>query len=183
VSGPGSEEADELVPVSVRLGTVVPPEDPEDWTRPLTWAAALGMLGAPLVALAWFWLSAPKSGGAPAAGTWLVAIVLASGATLAGATQQGAARALAGTLAAGLFGALATVAIGLASAGERQVGVASPTLGQAVAASVGGLAGALPAGLLGMLLARSRSRWRRILAPAAIGAAVAAAAVPLLFAG
>jgi cysteinyl-tRNA synthetase len=35
---------DDLVPVSVQLGNVVPPEDPEDWTRPLTWAAAAGML-------------------------------------------------------------------------------------------------------------------------------------------
>ena len=37
---------EDLVPVSVRLGEVVPPEDPEDWTRPLTWVAALGMLAA-----------------------------------------------------------------------------------------------------------------------------------------
>ena len=43
---------DDLVPVSVRLGAVVPPEDPEDWTRPLTWVAALGMLAGPILALA-----------------------------------------------------------------------------------------------------------------------------------
>ena len=45
---------DDLVPISVRLGEVVPPEDPEDWTRPLTWVAAFGMLAGPLIALAWF---------------------------------------------------------------------------------------------------------------------------------
>ena len=43
---------DDVVPVSVRLGEVVPPEDPEDWTRPLTWVAAGGMLVGPIVALA-----------------------------------------------------------------------------------------------------------------------------------
>jgi hypothetical protein len=36
---------DDSVPISVRLGTVVPPEDPEDWTRPLTWMAAPGGIG------------------------------------------------------------------------------------------------------------------------------------------
>ena len=54
-----AEADDELVPVSVRLGNVVPPEDPEDWTQPLTWVAAAGMLAAPLVALLWFWLFPP----------------------------------------------------------------------------------------------------------------------------
>ena len=55
MSGPVAEpipEDDDDVPVSVRLGTVVPPEDPEDWTRPLTWVAAVGMLAAPAVAAA-----------------------------------------------------------------------------------------------------------------------------------
>jgi MFS family permease len=171
----------DLAPVSVQLGEVVPPDDPEDWGRPLTWAAAAGMLGAPLVALVWFWLAAPDGTKAPAPGTWLVAVTLAGGASLAGATQQGALRAFTGTLAAGLFAALATVAVGLMIAGERQLGVASPTLGHAVAASVGGLAGALPAGLLALRLASSRSRRTRFLAPAAIGAAVAVLVVPLLF--
>lgn len=172
---------DDLVPVSVRLGTVVPPEDPEDWTRPLTWAAAAGMLAAPLVALAWFWIAAPDGTKAPSLGTWLVAAVLAAGAAVAGATQLGAARALAGTVAAALFAALATVAVGLMVAGERQVGVASPTLGQAVAASVAGLAGALPAGLLALRLAEARSRRIRVVAPVAVGAGVALLVVPLLF--
>lgn len=172
---------DDLVPVSVRLGDVVAPEDPEDWTRPLTWAAAAGMLGAPLVALAWFWLAAPDGTKAPAIGTWLVAMALAVGACLSGATQQGGLRAFSGTLAAALFASLATVAVGLMSAGERQVGVASPTLGHAVAASVAGLAGALPAGLLALRLAGWRSRRMRILAPAAVGAGVAVVVVPLLF--
>ena len=58
---------DDLVPVSVRLGEVVPPEDPEDWTRPLTWVVALGMLAGPAVAFAWFALAPPTSG-APDAG-------------------------------------------------------------------------------------------------------------------
>ena len=178
---PAEPDTDDLVPVSVRLGTVVPPEDPEDWTRPLTWAAATGMLGAPLVALTWFWLAAPDGTNAPAVGTFLVAVVLAAGASLAGATQQGAARAFAGTLAAALFASLVTVAVGLMIAGERQFGVASPTLGHAVAASVAGLAGALPAGLLGLRLADWPSRRTRILAPAAIGAGVALVVVPLLF--
>ena len=48
---PAAEE--EEVPVSVRLGGVVPPEDPEDWSRPLTWVAAIGMLAGPLAAVAW----------------------------------------------------------------------------------------------------------------------------------
>jgi MFS family permease len=175
--------SDDVVPVSVQLGEVVPPDDPEDWTRPLTWAAAAGMLGAPLVALAWFWLAVPDGTKAPAVGTWLVAVALAAGASLAGATQQGAARAFAGTLAAALFAALATVAVGLMIADERQVGVASPALGHAVAASVAGVAGALPAGLLALRLAGWRSRRTRILVPAAIGAGVAVVVVPLLFLG
>jgi MFS family permease len=172
---------DDVVPVSVQLGQVVAPDDPEDWTRLLTWAAAVGMLGAPFVALVWFWLAAPGGTKTPAPGTWLVAVALAAGASLAGATQQGAPRAFSGTLAAALFAALGTVAVGLMIAGERQVGVASPTLGHAVAASVAGVAGAVPAGLLALRLAGWRSRRTRILLPAAIGAGVAVVVVPLLF--
>ena len=74
-----AEAEDELVPVSVRLGTVVPPEDPEDWTQPLTWVAAAGMLAAPLVALLWFWLSPPAIGDADSPGTFLVAAAVALG--------------------------------------------------------------------------------------------------------
>jgi hypothetical protein len=177
----GQPPPDDLVPVSVQLGEVVPPDDPEDWTRPLTWAAAAGMLAGPIVALAWFWLAVPDGAKAPAVGTWLVAVTLAGGASLAGATQQGGVRAFAGTLAAALFAGLVTVAVGLMTAGERQVGVASPTLGHAVAASVAGLAGALPASLLALRLGGVRSRRTRALAPALVGAGVAVVVVPLLF--
>ncbi|MGH2427949.1 MAG: hypothetical protein ACRDGV_03525, partial [Candidatus Limnocylindria bacterium] len=83
-------EEDDAVPVSVRLGEVVPPEDPEDWTRPLTWMAALGMLLGPLMALAWFLAARPTEGHTPLLGTWLVAAALAGGAALAGSTQLGA---------------------------------------------------------------------------------------------
>ena len=46
-------------PASVRLGEVVPPEDPEDWGRPLTWVVAAGMLVAPAVGAAWFATAGP----------------------------------------------------------------------------------------------------------------------------
>ena len=62
-----------MVPVSVRLGAVVPPEDPEDWTRPLTWVAATGMLAAPAVALAWYLVGAPRDSTQLSPGTWTVA--------------------------------------------------------------------------------------------------------------
>ena len=130
---------DELVPVSVRLGTVVPPEDPEDWTRPLTWVAAAGMLAAPLVALLWFWLFPPAETSAytTSPGTILVASAVALGGVLTGATQQGGLRASTATVAAGLFAGLATVIVGLLLAGERQIDAASPTLAQAFGASAG----------------------------------------------
>jgi len=82
MSGPVAEpipEDDDDVPVSVRLGTVVPPEDPEDWTRPLTWVAAVGMLAAPAVAAAWFVIAPPAGTAGPVAGTWLLAAVLVAG--------------------------------------------------------------------------------------------------------
>ncbi|TMB58319.1 MAG: hypothetical protein E6J47_00045 [Chloroflexi bacterium] len=179
-SRPAEEEA---IPVSVRLGTVVAPEDPEDWTRPLTWIAALGMLIAPLVALAWFWLAAPRSSGAPVAGTWAVALALVIGSSAAGGTQIGRLRAFAGTLASALFAALVTVAIGLAAAGERQVGVASPTLAHAFAAAAAGLAGAVAASGLAPIVAGSPSRALRIVLPGALGIAVALLVLPHLFAG
>ena len=96
---PGGEPDDDLVPISVRLGEVVPPEDPEDWTQPLTWAAAAGMLLAPLVALTWFALSPPAAADHPTAGTWLLAVSLAIGAVVTGATQQGWLRAATATAA------------------------------------------------------------------------------------
>ena len=87
------DPADDLVPVSVRLGEVVPPEDPEDWTRPLTWVAAFGMLAGPIVALAWFVVAPPENAAAALPPTYLVATSLAAGAAVTGATQVGAARA------------------------------------------------------------------------------------------
>jgi hypothetical protein len=179
VSDPADEDA---VPISVRLGTVVAPEDPEDWTRPLTWLAALGMLIAPLVALAWFWLAAPRSGTAALPGTWAVAVALVVGASAVGGTQIGGLRAFTGTLGSALFAALLTVVVGLVTAGERQVGVASPTLAHAFAAAVAGLIGALAASGVAPLYARSPSRARRIVVPAVLGSVLAVAVLPALFA-
>jgi hypothetical protein len=173
--------ADELVPVSVRLGTVVPPEDPEDWSRPLTWVAAMGMLAAPALALIWFTLAGPLDSGRPVAGTWAVAFALVIGAAAAGGTQIGRMRAFTGTLGAALLAALLVVVVGAVSAGERQVGSASPTLAQAVAASLAGVAGASPAAALGAFTAGTWSRLRRGAAAAALGVAVTAAVLPFLF--
>lgn len=174
-------EDDDVVPVSVRLGQVVPPEDPEDWTRPLTWVAAAGMLAAPICAAIWFAVAAPRDASVPAPGTWLVAGLLASGAALSGSTQQGTLRAGAGTLAAGLFAALATVVVGLVAAGERQVGTFSPPLAHAFVAALSGLAGAAAAAPLAVRLAGTASRTPRVVAPAAIAACVSLLVVPLLF--
>jgi hypothetical protein len=181
--GASSPPEDDVIPVSVRLGTVVAPEDPEDWTRPLTWVAALGMLFAPIIALVWFLVAAPRSSLTPLPGTWAVALALVIGASAAGGTQIGRLRAFAGTLAGALFAALVTVAIGLATAGERQVGVASPTLAHAFAGAVAGLAGAVPASSLAPLFAGSSSRALRILLPSAVGTVVALVILPQLFAG
>ena len=161
---------DDLVPVSVRLGEVVPPEDPEDWTRPLTWMAAGGMLVAPALAFAWFAFWAPRDGD-PALVTWVLAATIASGAALTGASQAGRGWALAGTLGAGLFGALATVIIGLALSGERQVESASPPLAHAVVASAAGLAATLPAAAVGAVVA-NRSRVLRWLSSVAVALVV-----------
>lgn len=174
--------SDDEVPVTVRLGTVVPPEDAEDWTRPLTWVAAFGMLAAPISALAWF-VIAPPTAAAPSGATRLLAAVLAVGASLVGATQIGAARAFAGTVGAALFGALGSVLLGLALSGERQVVAASPTLAHAFVGAVGGLAGALPAAALAAGLAGQPSRLIRWAPAAALGAAASAAAVALVGGG
>jgi hypothetical protein len=178
---PAADEAQEQ-PVSVRLGQVVPPEDPEDWTRPLTWIAAVGMVAGPLTAAAWFVVGRPTDGGAPLPATWVTAALLVAGAAATGATQQGSARAFAGTLGAGLFAALATVVVGVVAAGERQSGVASPSLAHAFATAAGGLTGAAVAATLAAPLADRASRAVRVLLPAAVGAAVTLVAVPLLFA-
>jgi len=179
MSDPADEDA---VPISVRLGTVVAPEDPEDWSRPLTWVAALGMLIAPLAALAWFWLAPPRSGTGPLPGTWAIAVAMVIGASAVGGTQIGRLRSFTGTLGSALFAALLTVVVGLVTAGERQVGVASPTLAHAFAASVSGLIGALAASGVAPLYARSSSRLRRVILPALVGVVVAVAVLPALFA-
>jgi MFS family permease len=177
----GTPEGEERPPVSVRLGEVVPPEDPEDWSRPLTWLAAAGMLAAPLFALAWFLLAAPTGSAAPHPATWLTATILALGAAGTGATQLGATRAVAATLGTGLFAALAVVIIGALSAGERQAGIASPTLAHGFAAAVAGVAGTLAAVTLAGPLADRAPRLVRWLVPGAVGSATGLLVVPLLF--
>ena len=149
---------DDLVPVSVRLGNVVPPEDPEDWTRPLTWVAALGMLAGPLAAYAWFLVAPPTQGVQALPATFIVAAALAAGSAATGATQLGIARAWTATLGAGLFAALVVIILGVVMAGERQVGSATPTLAHAFGAAIGGLAGAAGASLTAAVTAR---RYRR----------------------
>jgi len=179
---PAAEAEDELVPVSVRLGQVVPPEDPEDWTQPLTWIAAAGMLTAPLLALLWFWVLPPTQADGLTLGAILVATALSLGGVLTGATQQGGLRASTATVAAGLFAGLATVIVGLLMAGERQTGAASPTLAQAFGASVAGLVGTIAAAPLAARFASSRRRLPRLLGPGAAAVGVSWLVVSLLFA-
>ena len=170
---------DDLVPVSVRLGEVVPPEDPEDWTRPLTWVAALGMLAGPIAAAAWFLVAPPVAGGAQLA-TYVVAALLAVGAAGTGATQIGTTRAWTATLGAGLFGALVIVALGAIMAGERQVGSASPTLEHAVTAVIGGLAGTVDAAIVAAVMAGVGSRLLRFLSGGLSGGVIAVIVVAVL---
>lgn len=171
---------DEPVPVSIRLGTVVPPEDPEDWTRPLTWVAALGMLAGPLLTLGWFVAAPPTTAEAATPLTLAAAAAVAAGSAATGATQLGVARAWTATLGAGLFAGLAVIILGVVTAGERQAGVASPTLGHAVAAAFGGLAGAAGAAAVAAVVARLGSRIVRFGAAVAVGVVAAAAAVGAL---
>jgi hypothetical protein len=173
---------DESAPVSVRLGTVVPPEDPEDWRRPLTWVAAAGMLVGPLIALLWFLVAPPSTADEPLPGSFVLAAILVAGAVLTGATQARPGWSFAGTLGAGLFGALLTVLIAAVLSPGRSVGLgSSPAVGQAFAAGVAGAAGSLAASTLMPALARVRSRVRRSAVPAAMGIAVAALCVRLIF--
>jgi hypothetical protein len=167
---------DDLVPISVRLGEVVPPEDPEDWTRPLTWMAAAGMVLAPLLALAWFGLARPVAS-EPTLFTWLLGATIAGGAALTGASQTGRGWAFAGTLGAGLFGSLGTIIIGLALSGERQLGVASPPLTHAFVASAAGLAGAGVAALTAATASSFGVRALRWLVAASLGAGTVAIVV------
>jgi hypothetical protein len=186
--GPAQDDPD-FVPVSVRLGNVVPPEDPEDWTRPLTWIAAIGMLAPPAVLIAWYAVAAPTDSVRPAAGTYAVAIALVGGAAAAGGTQLGRARALIGTLAAGLLGALLVVIWGALTAGEvgwiddmhLGVAMATPTLAHAAAAALAGLAGCLPASVAAGLVARRLSRLQRGALAGLVGGIVTAVVLPRLF--
>jgi hypothetical protein len=177
---PSDAPSDDLVPISVRLGEVVPPEDPEDWTKPLTWVAAAGMLAAPVLALAWFSL-APPANAEPVVGTWLLAATVAGGAVLTGATQQGPARAWTATLAAALFSSLVVIVAGAVLAGQRQVGAASPSLAHAFAGGVAGLAGAAAASPIAARMASVRSRRARLAVPGAVAVGAAALVLPLLF--
>jgi hypothetical protein len=174
---------DDVVPVSVRLGDVVPPEDPEDWTRPLTWVAALGMLAGPLVVLGWFLFAPPSAAAEPLPLTHLAAATLAVGAAVTGGTQQGVARAWTATLGTGLFGALVVVIVGVVTAGERQVGAASPTLAHGVAVALGGMAGTVAASAVAAPLATRAARWLRLLAPMLAGASVAIATLGAVIGG
>ncbi|MGH2445303.1 MAG: hypothetical protein ACRDGD_04610 [Candidatus Limnocylindria bacterium] len=171
---------DDLVPVSVRLGDVVPPEDPEDWTRPLTWVAAIGMLAGPIVTVAWFVIAPPDQGGRAVPATALVSASLAAGAAATGATQLGVARAWTATLAAGLFGALVIILLGVVMAGERQVGSASPTLAHGFVAAVGGLAGAASGSVVAAIVAGLRSRIVRFVPALAAGVVAALVVVGLV---
>lgn len=177
MNGPADED---LVPVSVRLGEVVPPEDPEDWGRPLTWIAAAGMLAGPAVAFAWFWMAPPLDAG-PLAGSWILAAAIAVGAVLTGSTQRGALRAGTSTLAAALFAALVVVIAGAVTADERQVGTASPTLAHAFGAGLAGVGGALAAAPLAARLASVRQHVPRVVVPAAIAIGAVLLVVPLVF--
>jgi hypothetical protein len=175
---------DDLAPVSVRLGAVVPPEDPEDWTRPLTWVAAAGMLVGPLLTLAWFLAAPPVAGGGSDGSrgplAYVVAVALSAGAAVTGATQRGRAWAFAATVGAGLFGALVMVVLGAVMAGERQVGTASPTLAHAFAAAVAGLAGAATGGLVAAAVASVRLRLVRLGLAALVGVLTAVAVLGVL---
>jgi hypothetical protein len=174
------EDADDLIPVSVRLGAVVPPEDPEDWTRPLTWAAAAGMLLGPIVALAWF-VAWPPDRISILPGSYLLAMTTGAGAVLTGSTQQGMLRAVAGTVAAALFASLAVIIAGALTTSGRQVLEASPTLAHGFGAAVVGFAGAVAAAALAGALAHLRSRTARVVAPGAVAVGVALLLVPTIF--
>jgi hypothetical protein len=167
-------------PIEVRLGEVVPPEDAEDWRRPRTWLAALGMIAAPLLAAAWFTFLSPSSPSEPALLTGALAAAVVSGGVLTGATQRGARWAVAATIGAALFAALVTVIIGAISAGERQLVSASPSVVHAFAAAVGGSVGALAAAPLMAVGASARRSAHMALAAAVIGSIVAVVVVRLL---
>ena len=161
------------VPPSVQLGEVVPPEDPEDWGRPLTWVLAAGMLAAPLAAVGWFMVAAPTDPATAVTGTSVLAAIVAAGGATAGATQRGARRAAFTTIGAGLFGALGVVVAGSVVADGASLGVA-------VAAATAGGFGCVPAAGLAALLPDA-PRLRRFLSPALVGGAIAFLGVQNLF--
>jgi hypothetical protein len=163
----------ESVPPSVRLGEVVPPEDPEDWTSPLTWLMAAGMLAAPVVGGAWFAAATPTDPAVALGGTAILAAVVAAGAAITGATQRGALRAAMTTIGAALFGALGLVVAGNVVADGASLGVA------VAAASAGGLATVPAAGVAGLI--SDRRRLRRVLSPAVLGGVIAALGVQNVF--
>ncbi len=167
-------------PISVTLGEVVPPQDPEDWTRPLTWVVALGMLAAPASAAAWYIAAAPTDAARALPGTFLVAGALAGGAAATGATQLGWTQAWTATLGAGLFSALLVVVVGVVAASERQIGTASPTTAHAFAAAVAGVAGAGAASLAAAGVAGIGSRMVRFAAALVAGVTVAVGLVVVL---
>lgn len=177
---PAAEPGDDLVPVSVRLGTVVPPEDPEDWRRPLTWVAAAGMLLAPALALLWLAIGPPAQSTRPVPATWLIAGALVLGGVLTGTTQLRPASAAAATLGSALFAALLIVLYAVAVSPDVRAGAFSPAVAQAISGCAAGLGGALVSATLMPAFTRMRSRVRRGLAPAAIGIAVSAILVRLL---
>jgi predicted membrane-bound dolichyl-phosphate-mannose-protein mannosyltransferase len=161
------------IPPSVRLGEVVPPEDPEDWRRPLTWVVAAGMLIAPVVGAAWFAVAGPTDPSTALTGTSILAAILASGAAITGATQRGGGRAALTTIGAGLFGALGVILAGNLLAGGASLGVAT-------AAAVGGGFASVPAAGVAALLGEA-PRLRRFISPALIGGVVALMGVQNLF--
>ena len=168
-------------PPSVELGTVIPPEDPEDWRRPLTWQIAAGMLAAPLAGLVWFAGWPPTSTVTPGISTYAVAAILAAGAALVGSTQRGALRTLLATIGTGLFGALGLVLVASLVGGEaRSVEAAAPGIVHGLAAAVAGLGGALAAASLGALLAGRATPVRRFASPALAGAITAVIFVRVL---
>jgi predicted membrane-bound dolichyl-phosphate-mannose-protein mannosyltransferase len=163
----------ENVPPSVRLGEVVPPEDPEDWGRPLTWVVAAGMLIAPVAGAVWFATAAPTDPSTALTGTSILAAALASGAAITGGTQRGGGRAAMTTIGAGLFGALGVIVAGSLVAGGASLGVAT-------AAAVGGGFASVPAAGVAALLGHA-PRLRRFISPALIGGVVGLLGVRNLF--
>lgn len=164
---------DDNRPPSVRLGEVVPPEDPENWGQPLTWIVAAGMLLAPLAGAIWFVLAAPTDPRNDVAGTSALAVILALGAAITGATQRGMWRTFVTTIGAGLFNALGLVVVGtvLASGGS---------LGVATVSAVAGVIATVPTAMLAALIAERAGWARRMLSPALAGGVTALVIVRLL---